>query len=76
MAMRDSVVRGLDRVDPFKDFHHGLLGASRKARMSYGGIVKLRLTAAFGAQHGGFTTGWNPVSCGSLDELFANLTMP
>ena len=40
------------------------------------GIVKLRLTAAFGAQHGGFTTGWSPVSCGSLDELFANLTMP
>ena len=24
--MRDSVVRGIDRVDPFKDFHHGLLG--------------------------------------------------
>ena len=23
--MRDSVVRGIDRVDPFKDFHHGLL---------------------------------------------------
>ena len=25
IAMRDSVVRGIDRVDPFKDFHHGLL---------------------------------------------------
>ena len=25
--MRDSVVRGIDRVDPFKDFHHGLLAA-------------------------------------------------
>ena len=24
--MRDSGVRGIDRVDPFKDFHHGLLG--------------------------------------------------
>ena len=23
--MRDSGVRGIDRVDPFKDFHHGLL---------------------------------------------------
>ena len=23
--MRGSVVRGIDRVDPFKDFHHGLL---------------------------------------------------
>ena len=26
--MRDSVVRGIDRVDPFKDFHHGLLEGS------------------------------------------------
>ena len=26
--MRDSVVRGIDRVDPFKDFHHGLLEQS------------------------------------------------
>ena len=26
------------------------------------GIVKLKLTAVFDAQHGGFTTGWSPVS--------------
>ena len=25
--MRDSVVRGIDRVDPLKNFHHGLLDA-------------------------------------------------
>ena len=40
------------------------------------GIVKLRLTAAFDAQYGGFATDWSPVSWGSLDELFVNLTMP
>ena len=31
--MRDSVVRGIDRVDPFKDFHHGLLGRRTSAQM-------------------------------------------
>ena len=40
------------------------------------GIVKLRLTAAFDAQYGGFATDWSPVSWGSLDELFVSLTMP
>ena len=40
------------------------------------GIVKLKLTAVLDAQHGGFTTGWSPVSWGSIDELFVNLTMP
>ncbi len=30
------------------------------------GIVKLRLTAVSDAQHGGFTTGSSPVSCGSI----------
>ena len=40
------------------------------------GIVKLRLTAVFDAQHGGFATGWSPVSWGLIDELFVNLTMP
>ena len=40
------------------------------------GIVKLKLTAVFDAQHGGFTTGWSPASWGSIDELFVNLTMP
>ena len=39
------------------------------------GIVKLKLTAVFDAQHGGFMTGWSPVSWGSIDELFVNLTM-
>ena len=37
--------------------------------------VKLKLTAVFDAQHGGFTTGWSPVSWGSLDELLVNLTV-
>ena len=40
------------------------------------GIVKLKLTAVFDAQHGGFTTGWSPASWGSIDELLVNLTMP
>ena len=40
------------------------------------GIVKLRLAAVFDAQHGGFATGWSPVSWGAIDELFVNLTMP
>ena len=38
--------------------------------------VKLRLAAAFYAQHGGFATGWSPVSWGSIDGLFVNLTAP
>ena len=38
--------------------------------------VKLRLAAVFDAQYGGFATGWSPVSWGSIDELFVNLTMP
>ena len=40
------------------------------------GIVKLKLTAVFDAQYGGFTTGWSPASWGSIDELPVNLTMP
>ena len=40
------------------------------------GIVKLKLTAVFDAQHGGFETGWSPISWGSIAELFVNLTMP
>ena len=40
------------------------------------GIVKLRLTAVFDAQHGGFATGWSSVSWGLIDELFVNLTVP
>ena len=35
--------------------------------MMTAGIVKLKLTAVFDAQHGGFTTGWSPVSWGSID---------
>ena len=38
--------------------------------------VKLRLPAIIDAQHGGFATGWSPVSWGSIDEFFVNLTMP
>ena len=41
-----------------------------------GGIVKLRPTAVLDAQHGGFTAGSSPVSWGSIDELFVNLTIP
>ena len=40
------------------------------------GTVKLRLAAVFDAEHGGFATGWSPVSWGSIDELLNNLTMP
>ena len=43
---------------------------------SSNGIVKLKPTAVFDAQHGGFTTGWSPVSWGSIDEFFVNLTIP
>ena len=39
------------------------------------GIVKLRLTAVSDPQHGGFTAGSSPVSWGSSDELFVNLTV-
>ena len=38
--------------------------------------VKLRPTAILDAQHGGFTAGSSPVSWGSIDELFVNLTIP
>ena len=38
--------------------------------------VKLRLAAVFDAQPGGFATGSSPVSWGSIDELFVNLTIP
>ena len=48
----------------------------RCAGTSWKGIVKLRPTAVFDAQHGGFTTGWSPVSWGSIDESFVNLTIP
>ena len=51
-----------------------LLTSSRSGK-SRAGIVKLKLTAVFDAQHGGFTTGWSPVSWGSLDELLVNLTV-
>ena len=37
--------------------------------------VKLRLTAVFDAQHGGFATSSSPVSWGSIDVLFVNLTV-
>ena len=53
----------------------GVMERPRQAR----GImltVKLRLAAVFDAQPGGFATGWSPVSWGSIDELFDNLTMP
>ena len=36
--------------------------ASEDKLLSSRGIVKLKLTAVFDAQHGGFTTGWSPVS--------------
>ena len=48
----------------------------RRLESRRGSIVKLKLTAVFDAQHGGFTAGWSPVFWGSIDELFVNLTMP
>ena len=36
----------------------------------------MRLTAVSDPQHGGFTADSSPVSWGSLDELFVNLTVP
>ena len=48
--------------------------ASAKRRTN--GIVKLRLAAVSDAQRGWFATGWSPVSWGSIDEFFVNLTMP
>ena len=48
----------------------------RRLRLSgSSGIVKLRLTAVSDPQHGGFTADSSPVSWGSLDELFVNLTV-
>ena len=40
------------------------------------GYCQLRLTAVSDPQHGGFTAGSSPVSWGSSDELFVNLTAP
>ena len=56
-------------------------GASRQTTSDHPvgadrGIVKLRLTAVSDPQHGGFTAGSSPVSLGSIDELFVNLTVP
>ena len=36
----------------------------------------MKLTAVYDAQQSGFTTGWSPVSGGSIDVFFVNLTMP
>ena len=58
-----------------RDPSASILPSSRDSNRAMG-IVKLRLTAAFGAQYGGFATDWSPVSWGSLDELFVNLTIP
>ena len=44
--------------------------------MPIDGIVELRLATAFDAHYGGFATGCSPVSWGSIDEPFVNLTMP
>ena len=38
--MRDSVVRGIDRVDPFKDFHHGLLSPADHAALAWSYLAK------------------------------------
>ena len=56
-------------------------GASRQTTSDHPvgadrGTVKLRLTAVSDPQHGGFTAGSSPVSWGSSDELFVNLTVP
>ena len=52
------------------------LQAAALSGLNRNGIVKLRLTAVFDAQHGGFATSSSPVSWGSIDVLFVNLTIP
>ena len=64
------------RERPTPDRAHGDVTGAPYREKKLAGIVKLRLTAAFDAQYGGFATDWSPVSWGSLDELFVNLTMP
>ena len=50
--MRDSVVRGIDRVDPFKDFHHGLLALSAPSRG--GGPAAGKIVVAIARELAGF----------------------
>ena len=68
----------LPGADDFFYWNMGEFGMKPTTRLNHvviQGIVKLKLTAVFDAQHGGFTTGWIPVSWGSIDELLVNLTM-
>ena len=48
----------------------------RSPRRCSRGIVTLKLTDVSDAQQSGVETCWSPVSWGSLDELFVNLTSP
>ena len=56
--MRDSGVRGIDRVDPFKDFHHGLLEVPPAIDLSHapladeGGDIVVAESGADGEGHG------------------------
>ena len=65
MTLRIVPVRS-DQIEAAKDiiragaFPDGLIGDFDTPA----GIVKLSLTAVSGAQHGGFATGWGPVSWG------------
>ena len=72
-AVNRSPPGALQRTDPAKS---DVSVSGNAWSMSQAGIVKLRLTAVFDAQHGGFETGWSPISWGSIAELFVNLTMP
>ena len=60
----------------YRDLWEQSLPPSMLYQLSVYGIVKLRPTAVLDAQHGGFTAGSSPVSWGSIDELFVNLTIP
>ena len=71
----EKVVRAMRRAGLKRGGVHTLRHMFCSHLAMKGGIVKLRLTAAFGAQYGGFATDWSPVSWGALDELFVNLTM-
>ena len=65
--MRDSGVRGIDRVDPFKDFHHGLLGVTQTvpdissnsdppsgARPRFAQVIRTEIDPAFTPQYNQF----------------------
>ena len=76
-APRPQVVQGPGRGPSYTTANCDLsIGCPVLLTMRWRGIVKLRPTVVVDAQHGGFTAGSSPVSWGSIDELFVNLTIP